>query len=333
MSNNDAFDELNRKDKRLLTAISVAGYTPEGSDDMLFGGAYDKLVKRAEKRGLDLSLAPEYDTQAEALSDVGKLSHVTGFSKSGALQKAGMRVQLAQQEREQARRDESIKLAEDAIKAFNEDKSYETLINNIRNLPATLSDEDVARLRRINAQRARNDEVQRLRQIRATSGLRGIGGENVAAQAERAAANADAQVASAFNQIALEKISQDRKDLIQQTLMEADIMERRKMTLLQLQQNYRAAVEGGFLDLSQPLDEYSAFLEAEEARALAEELARERNRTALTQAYIGAGTAIAGDLITGLPSWGGGEGGGASSTGDKTQVAGGLVAVNASAGN
>jgi hypothetical protein len=291
-----AFGELQRRDQNILTRVGLYGYDPSGGGSPVNQIEYDRWVDRAENRGLDLGLAPDINSASDFMANIGAAGG--NARQSRLLQNVSTQTQLAEAEQQKALYDEAVGLAGDALSAFNENNEHEVLIDAIRNLPSALSPEDMELLKRRSVAQARDDEVARLRRVRDVSGIGGVGGGSVAAGAARSARDADAQISSAFTQIELERLGRERSEMLEQTTMEAAIMDRRQNQLLALQQNYQNVILGQPTNSAQGMSDYSAFLEAVRAANQAENVARANSRDQLTGTVVGGLIEAGGDIAS-----------------------------------
>ena len=291
-------------DEKLLRSLGVAGYNVPGTEGGLFSGAYDKMLTEATSRGI-VDQIPEYNF-SDVIKNIGAFTSTTGRDKTQTLKKIQMIEGVARGVEDAAARDESINLARDAFNKFLEDKSYEGLLERIRSLPATLGDEDVELLRRQAYAQARMDETARLRRVISATGLRGLGNASgaIAALATQTAALADRQIDNAIRQIMFEKMQADRSDELQAIGAEQALLGERQTRELQLQQNLSNLLDPNYSGPNQylePISGFSNFLAASEVARAAEEADRDRSRSALVGAGIGALGTIGGALIGGPP--------------------------------
>jgi len=255
--------------QQLLRRYAIASYTPEGWDDPLFANQADRLAgKIGRRKKINLDDVPEVDSLADVLAMIPG----SGMGAVKTRQRIKEQYETYEAEKRKAAYDEALALAKTMLDDFLESNDYETLLSSLRGLPETISDEDVQRMRRNTAQIARSREVAALRQERALSGIGGTGGGSQAARAERAANQADLQVTSAFNQIAMEKMQTDRADTMQRMAMEAEIMGRQEQRLSQLQNYYNSLMSAGadraFM-VTAPADDFSAYAAARNTAASA----------------------------------------------------------------
>ena len=291
-------------EEQLKRAFQVASYTPEGSDQVFLPGLYSKLEKKLRHRGIDPSSIDSLDSMSDLLPNIGSAAKVSGRKKQNLMTKAGAFKETVDLEKQERRRQESINIAKDALDAFLEDDTYDDLLARIRNLPSTLSAEDVEFLKRTTIERVRSQEVSRLRRIASSIGLRGLGvgdgGGAIAALAESAAADADRQIDLAFSSILLEKMQADRNDALQSISLERSLMDQKRNSLLSLESAYRQALDPSqMMSVTQPTNNLASFYEAIAAREMAADIASANRRSALLGAGIGAVGTIAGSFLGG----------------------------------
>lgn len=301
------FDKSGFKNLTEEQQAAVFQFTGLGTDDLsglsLFEKAQTKLEKFDTKRDeFDFSdLKPfDADTDPTTLLAASKLFASTfGRDQLGVMQVVDAYLDTQEELRKRENQQQAIKWAEDAIKNFLENDNYEGLLENLRNLPATLPQEQVDRIKRQAVQQARNDEVSRQKRITAASGIGGFSGSGgaQAAIAEANAAHADSQISQAFNFIEAEQIKSQRSDMLQSAIAQAEMLTRRENQLLNLQSNFGNALRGDTADITQGIDNLSAFRASQNAIAQAEELRRAASSQA-TQNSIIQGVGAIGSAYT-----------------------------------
>lgn len=277
--------------------------TMGGAD--LFHGKVGDLRNQLEKRGVDPNtLEPfSYRGSSEDILNAARMfAKLYDRDKKGVMQTVNAFLEAAEADRRQALQEEAVGLAKGFLKNFIETDNYGQLIEDLRGLPASMPQEEIDLLKRQIVQQARDDELARQRKISAASGVRGMSGSSASTAhlAEASAAHADQQISKAFTQIELEKLQSEREDAMQRALAEADMLQRREQTLMQLFSQYQRALAGDTADVTTGLDSFSAYKAAQSAATAAEQARRDQQRTAMQAAGIRGVGAILSPFTFGL---------------------------------
>jgi hypothetical protein len=291
-------------DDVLLRAIAAAQFSPEDSELNTFSGRLDKLLKEANKRGLDLSQVEDITSLGDFMAYAGALGKSTDTNPAKLIEKARAVEDYFRMKEEEEARDEIRDSFDTALEDFKADPRLETLNELIEKLSETptFSDEFMQRTRNEVSDQIRYAEAAKLRKLNAVFGLRGRGrGSGVQAfLAETAANKASQGLQAIFNQMKMEQESSKRSDLSEEIGMRQDLLYREKEYEASLQQG-KAAFHAGspFVLPGQAAGTFSGYLESLRTRGQATELAREERKTAMKIAYINAAAQIIGSMMEG----------------------------------
>lgn len=299
-------DDGDKKKKRatdaeILAALGIATFDYDKTDDIdtpLLPRYTEGLWKKFEKRGLSEEDIPEFTSVADLARNASALAHsVAGLGPGKARQEIIEIIGLEEIAEQDRINEAARKRAEELLANFVENRDYEVLLEDIRDLPASLPDEQVDIMKRKTVQMVRDAEVSRLREERAISGIGGVGGGSLAARADRASRDADFMVTRAFNEIKMEQLESQRQDVIQKSLLEAQILGERQDRLLQLEQHLANVTAGGF-NITAPMSDMGAFLAAQRTQLQSYDMWRTQSRQQFEASLYGGITSGVGNLLS-----------------------------------